>query len=218
MITLSYFKPLTMNDSVANGGGFSGNPVINYRRNNLFPDVSTSEVIDGYTRYRKCFVIPNEKLTILQAFALPSYADDGMLIHLGTDTDTQADADDYTGWKGAGNLLAVLSIGLVTTISLQAEYPGVGFNDNDLIRIGNNDENEDFVRIKTVSWAGRVATLTMMPFQFITSAYSIGDSVSSVLEISALISSQAFWVKEMVPTDIKSYVNSLTRLTFKGRN
>lgn len=217
MITLSYFKPLTINDSTANGGGFSGVPVINYRRNNLFPDVSTEEVIDGYTRYRKFFVIPNEKLTILQVFALPSYADDGMLLHLGTDIDTQADADDYTGWKGAGTLLAALSAGLATTISVQAEYPGIGFNDNDLIRIGD-DENEDFIRIKTVAWSGRTATLTMMPFQYITSSYLIGDNASALIEISALITSQAIWVKEMVPEDIKSYMNSLTRLTFKGRN
>jgi hypothetical protein len=217
MITLSYFKPLTVNDSIANGGSFSGNPVINYRRNNLFPDVSTEEVIDGYTRYRKFFIIPNEKLTIIQAFALPSTADDAMLIRLGTDTDTQAEADDYTGWKGAGALLAALSVGLVTTISVQAEYPGVGFNDNDLIRIGD-DENEDFVRVKTVSWSGRIATMTMMPFQYITSSYLIGDNASALVEISALITSQAIWIKEMIPEDIQSYMNNLTRLTFKGRN
>jgi hypothetical protein len=213
---LSYFKPQIINDGDSNGGSISIIPVFNYQRNNLFPDVSLGEIATGYTRPRKFFLMPEVQYDLLKVLILPSSAGDGMLIHIGTDDDTWLDAQNYTSWKGCGKLKEVLSAGIITSLVVEAEIAGLGFQFGDLIRIVDTGYNEDYVRIQSVSWNGKEATITPISNSLIISDYLIGDYVSACLEFTD-INSQGLWIKEVIPQGSRPYINNLTRLIFKGR-
>ncbi len=209
----TYFKSAIVNDTDSNGGVISGNQITNNQRNNLLPDVMLYEVIAGKTRYRKLFAIPDDPFIILDVFLKsPSLAMDKVLINTGTDDDTQAEADDYTLWKGSGTLKEALSAGMVTSLIVTSENEGEGFNAGDMIRL-SDDTNEEFIRILSVTWAGYDATLECEIVTMIGNDYDVGTYISAVLEKGSG-DICPLWVKEIVPANCLSYINNISRIKF----
>ena len=91
-------------DSASNGGTITANEITDNVVNNLFPNFSADEAVSGKTRYRKYFV-KNTHAT-LTYYAVKAWidtftpsTDTDIFVALGTPTDTQADADDYTYYQ-----------------------------------------------------------------------------------------------------------------------
>ena len=106
---LKLYKSVTVGDTVANGGRQSYNEIVSNVATNLFPNVTQAERTAGLTRYRKMFsklhddgneTLYNHRLWIKKQ----TPADDYIQVKVGTNTDTQAEADDYTAWLGCGRL------------------------------------------------------------------------------------------------------------------
>jgi hypothetical protein len=141
---------------------------------------------------------------------------DNALIRIATDTDTQADADGYTGWQGSGLLKTAISAGGITSLVVISENTGQGFNPCDLLYLSEGD-NFDFIRIRSVTWAGYEATIIPVDNTFIGSDYSTAAYASAIIERGQR-DDYAFWFKETIPMDIASHINNLNRLKFLRRN
>jgi hypothetical protein len=140
----------------------------------------------------------------------PSESKTQTFIHIGTNSDTQAEADDYTSWLGAGYLETALSAGAITEIKVTAEKAGAGFNDAGKVRISDGT-HEEFVDILTVAWSENVATLSCSAI--LSYSYAVNSYVSSVLEIAdAEIFS--IWIKEITTPDIPYCQNNVNRIRF----
>jgi hypothetical protein len=209
----AYFKSLTVNDSTANGGVISANQIINNQRNNVLPDVLLYEIVAGKVRYRKVFAVPEEPFISLNAFLKrPSLAMDKILIHAGSDDDTQAEADDYDLWKGSGILKEAIIAGLLTTFIVISENEGEGFNGGDYIRI-SDDTNEDFLRILSVTWDGYEATLECGIDSMIGNDYEAESYVSAIVERGSG-ETCPLWIKETIPINCLSYIDNISRIKF----
>lgn len=222
-MTTSFYRSRYSNDTEANGGRLALSSygisfyIRNGQKNNLLPDVINSEVLSGFERYRKFFLVAEYDIAFLEAYlAYPSSAMDNVLIHAATPTDTQAEADDYTQWKGAGLLKNLVLAGDISFMVVTSENEGEGFNPGDLLRIAD-DDNNDFLRIKSVSWSGHEATITFMDDSIIGSGYDAGAYVSAVIE-RGNGNVFGFWFKENIPMDIPSYLNNLSRVEFLHRS
>jgi len=136
---LTLYKSEYVTNTTANGGVISDNEITDNVLNNLFPNILDAERVAGGSRYRK-FFLKNENSsdisTINPAVLLSSITASGdyMQIHTGTDTDTQAEADDYTAWKGAGVLNAGVSAGGTEIVADYEAASGVANSDVVMIR------------------------------------------------------------------------------------
>jgi hypothetical protein len=195
-VEILFFKPQTINDDDDNGGRIIAAPVVS----EFMPNIPQSEIDTGSVHYRKLFIIPEVEIPFLKIYALPTDAGDILQLVQGTDDDTQADAELYAGWKGTGTLKTGLSAGVITTLSVQSETAGAGYNALDLLRISDGI-NEEFVRVLSVSWSGKTATITLMGDTFIGNDYAVGSIVSACVE-RGLIGINSVWIKETVPKDL----------------
>lgn len=210
---INLFKSLKFNDDSDNGGIISETPIISNRKNNVLPDITSEEVSAGLTRYRKIFLVPEIQIPLFKIYLRhPSTSQDQALIRKATYTDTQDDADDYTLWKGSGTLQTSLTAGSISTIVVQSENTGAGFNPLDLIRLSDGT-NEDFIRIYSVSWNGAIATLTCPSSSYLSYDFLSGSYVSSCIE-KGVIDITAIWLKEVVPVDIAYHRNNINRIRF----
>lgn len=212
---IGYLKPIVNNDSADNGGIASEVPVLNSIKNNVFPDISSDEVDSGVTRYRKIFITPVMQLPYLRIYLRhPSTSQDQMLINNALEYgDTQADAENYLFWKGAGTLNTALSTGAIAEIIVNAEVAGYGFNPLDLVRISDGT-NEQFIRIYDVSWNGNIATLSLPSGSIAAHDFATGSYVSAVIE-KGIMDMEAIWMKEIVPADIAYSLANINRIRFR---
>lgn len=135
---LKTYKSSIITDTLINGGVISSNLVIDNVVNNLFPNITDAERLVGGSRYRKVFT-KNENssdiaaLNVARMLTSVSSAADYFQIIAGTDTDTQAEADDYTAWKGAGVLNAGVSAAGTSVVVDYETNSGVANGDTVLI-------------------------------------------------------------------------------------
>ena len=206
-----FFHAVKNSDLDDNGGILDISPILNNKKNNLLIDVTPDEVSQGLIRYRKLFLIPQRELPFLKIYlSQPSTGTNNLLIHSGTPTDTQEDAENYISWKGSGLIYTALLAGDITSIVVQSKNEGEGFNPFDIIRL-SDDTNEDFIRINAVSWNGNIATLTCIPNSYINYNYPVVSYISACIE-KGVCSITPIWVKEIIPEDIFYYRSSINRL------
>ena len=113
---LKLYAPALVNDTTANGGVMSSTEIVGGIKNNVWPDVPQAERTAGSVKYRKTFLkVANDDdlaLTTARIFVeTPTPGDDTVVLMTGTQTDTQAEADDYSRFYGAGALDADVSAG-----------------------------------------------------------------------------------------------------------
>lgn len=170
---LVFRKAAVNSDSAANGGRMSPTAIVSGVTTNIFPHVRKQERIDGVVRKRKIFlhVSNTEDLTyIAPSFFIDKYTagDDAVSMHLGTQTDTQADLTGSERMYGSGQLNADVTVG-GSTISVATEGQAFDhFQNGDKVRITDMDNvlagtgNEQIVTIDSApSYAGDVATFTI---------------------------------------------------------
>ncbi|MBF0358951.1 MAG: hypothetical protein HQL70_10115 [Magnetococcales bacterium] len=209
---IKWYKPTIVNDTTANGGSLSANEIPDGVKNNVWPDVPQAERTTGSVKYRKSFIkVENDDdLTLIEPkifIETHTPGDDSIVLISGTQTDTQAEADDYTRFYGAGDLDANVAA-LDTTIDVNVE-PGNAaagheiFQDGDLIRISDQTSvddtsgNSEFIQLaatSAVSWNGDKATLTFAAGASLANSYLAAETkVSSVIEAANIEASVDTW-------------------------
>lgn len=210
---LFFFKSIKNTNLSDNGGKITKTPIPDNIKNNLFPDVTPDEVEEGITRYRKINLIPEFQLPYLRMYlSKDSKNPDSCLINTGNEEDTQAEAENYLRWKGSGTLKAAISAGEVPTLIVESENEGSGFNSLDMVSIKNGTTKE-YVRVRSISWNGKIATLTLESNSFIDNNYPIGSYVSACIE-RGIIGINIIWLKEIIPSGVWSKRNNINRIRF----
>ena len=169
----------------------------------------------GSVKYRKVFCkvanAANLALTTARIFVeTPTPGDDTVVLISGTHTDTQAEADDYTRFYGAGTLDANVSAG-AGTFAVNVEsgnaYAGANlFQNGDLVRISDKTSVDasggtvEFVRLASsnaVSWNGNKATLTLASGVTLANAYvaATPTRIASVIEVASVVGTLASWAE-----------------------
>ena len=209
---IKLIKPVTVNDTTANGGRMSATEVADGVKNNVWPDVPQAERTAGSVKYRKLFIkIANDDdLALIDPkifIETHTPGDDTIVLMAGTQTDTQAQADDYTRFYGTGDLDADVSSG-VSSIAVNVEPGNASGGDNifqngDLIRISSQDGVDsptgetEFLRLDAssgVSWNGNKATLTFESGVTLANGYTAANTrVGSVLETADIEVSFTGW-------------------------
>jgi len=177
---LVLYKSVTVNDTVSNGGRQSYTAVVSNVAVNLFPIVTQAQRTAGITRYRKVFskldddgneVLYNHKIFVKKQ----TPADDYIQIKVGTNIDTQAEADDYTGWLGCGRLNTLVSADATSIEVLFEGESGISTGDTGWL---SDSTNEEFVTVTNVSWVASTATITLSAgLTYGYAAYSALDPV-----------------------------------------
>lgn len=203
---LVLMKAITNSDADSNGGRQSFNQVSSDVLNNMFPNVSQSARTDGLTRYRKFFIrnknasdetAVNTRIWISQR----STGGDYFRLKEGTDTDTQADADDYTDWMGTGYLTSPLATDETSITALFDNNDGV-YNGS-LIRLTDSSGGEEFLTVKSsggVSWMGNTATIITTSGARSTYPASQNSLVSGVVDLGSLVASSSDWTENAAGT------------------
>ena len=178
---LKLLKSATVNDGLANGGRMSTNEIVSNVPTNLFPNVTQAERTAGITRYRKFFsklhddgdeVLYNHKVWVKKQ----TPAADSLYIKVGTNTDTQAEADDYTDWLGCGRLNASANAD-ATSVEVLFEDDGLGISTGDKAWLSDGT-NEEFVEVSGVSFVDATATITLA--SGLTYSYAAYDPAAQV--------------------------------------
>lgn len=189
---IKMYRSASVNDGGTNGGRMSNVVVTDNVKNNLWPDVSSSERVAGSTKYRKAF-IKFENAAGLAAITPKVFleditpGDDRMAFFPGTHTQADVQSGITTPrLYGAGRLNANASAG-ATSISVVVELAAdTLFLNGDVIRISDKTfvdsgtGNEEYVTItNTVTYAGNVATI---PCSALVNAYTAATptKVSSI--------------------------------------
>ncbi|MBF0098746.1 MAG: hypothetical protein HQM04_18760 [Magnetococcales bacterium] len=234
---LKLYAATVANDTTSNGGAISGTEIVSGVKNNIWPDVSQAERTAGSVKYRKVFIKVDNAgslaLTTARIFIeTPTPGDDSIVIMSGTPTDTQAEADDYTRFYGAGALDADLVVGASTlAVNVEPGNAAVGaniFQDGDLIRVSDkatvdaSSGNTEFVHLASsnaVSWSGNKATLTLASGVTLANAYTASDTrVASVLEVTSIADAQAVWQRRTVPAGASSISGDKVIMAISGES
>ncbi|MBF0399687.1 MAG: hypothetical protein HQL90_02850 [Magnetococcales bacterium] len=234
---LKLYAATVANDTTANGGAISGTEIVSGIKNNIWPDVSQAERATGSVKYRKLFIkVENaDSLALTNArifIETPTPGDDTVILMSGTPTDTQAEADDYTRFYGAGTLDADI-IAEASTLAVNVENGNAAtganiFRDGDLIRVSDKatvdavSGNTEFVRLASsggVSWSGNRATLTLASGVTLANAYiASATRVASVLEVASIADSQAVWQRRTVPAGAASISGDKVIMAISGES
>lgn len=163
---IKFYKAQNNTDLDGNGGVISTTRVNSNVLNNLFPNVTNTERVAGLTRYRKFFMRNenNADLTLQSAAIWISELSDGQdyfRLHIGTDTDVQSAADDYTNWYGSGLLAQSVGSGESQLVVDYDAADGVFSGEEIWLRLDDTSGEVD-VRVQgTPSWVGSQATINI---------------------------------------------------------
>lgn len=122
---VQFFKAQINNDTPDNGGLISTEVIADGVKNNIFPDASKNERLNGSTKYRKVFLglrNPDNTAAIdVKLFVLrPTQAQDAVLM-VNTDyNNEQYNIEPYTRRWGAGSLVAEALVG-ATSLTVTPE-------------------------------------------------------------------------------------------------
>ena len=191
---IKVYRSSVVNDSGTNGNRMGNTLVTDNVKNNLLPDVTSSERTAGSTKYRKCF-IKFENAAGLAAVTPKVFledittGDDRCAFFAGTHlpTDVQSGIGSPRLY-GAGRLNANVSAGATSiTVAVEAAADALFLN-GDTIRISDKQYvdsgsgNEEYATITgTVTYVGNVATI---PCSALVNAYTAATptKVSSVYQ------------------------------------
>ena len=198
---LVLMKSVTISDADANGGRQSYTQVTSNVLNNMFANVSQTDRTAGVTKYRKFFFrnknAADETATNSRVWiASRSTGEDYFRIKAGTDTDTQAEADDYTEWLGSGYLDGALATDATTFDAIFDNNDGV--YDGSMIRVTDSSGGEEFLTVKSsggVSWLGNTATIVTTTGARSTYPSGQNSVVSGVVDLGSLIAATSAWAE-----------------------
>ncbi len=196
---IKFYKAANNNDTVGNGGIIGTTEIVDNTLNNLFPNVSPDDRIAGKTRYRKEFLRNEntEDLTFENVeiwIGSKSTGDDYFQLKDGTDTDTQAEADDYTNWAGAGTLHSPVGSG---ETSLEVDYDtnsGVFSGEATTVHVDDGTNEADVDVVGTPSWLSNTATFNIsgeLGYNFSADT----TIVSTVVDLGDIETSSDSWVE-----------------------
>jgi hypothetical protein len=168
---VQFFKAQTNNDLPENGGPISTTLVADGVKNNIFPDASKSERLNGSTKYRKLFLglrNPDNTAAIdVKLFVLrPTQAQDAVLMVETSNNGTQEDIIVTNRRWGAGMLVSAVSVG-ATSITVTPEQSVYDvFQAGDTIAITTRSETSpsdpiDYYIISAVSADGANKIITL---------------------------------------------------------
>lgn len=191
---VQFFKAQTNNDLPENGGQISTTLVADGVKNNIFPDASKSERLNGSTKYRKLFLglrNPDNTAAIdVKLFVLrPTQAQDAVLMVEATGVSTQGEISAANRRWGSGILFAEASVGSTTiTVTPEQTIHDV-FKVGDTIAITTRSEISqsdpiDYYIISAVSADGANKIITLN--RGLDNAMPVGAVVSSCLELPNL--------------------------------
>lgn len=195
---IKFYKAANNNDTVGNGGIISDTEIVDNTLNNLFPNVTSAERVAGKGRYRKAFM-RNENTGDLTFQSMEvwigakSTGDDYFQLKAGTDTDTQAEADDYINWAGAGTLHSVAGSG---ENSLEVDYDtnsGVFSGESVTVHLDDETNEVDVDVVGTPSWEGNKATFDISGE--LGNNYGTDTVVSTVIDLDDIETSSDSWVE-----------------------
>jgi len=209
---IKLYRSETVNDTDSNGGVMSTTEVADGVKNNVWPDVPQAERTAGSVKYRKAFikVANDDDLALVDPrifVETHTPGDDSIVLMTGTQADTQAEADDYTRFYGAGDLDANVSAA-ATIIDVNVEVGNDSgnheiFQNGDLIRISDKASvdagtgNVEFLRLDAttgVSWNGLKATLTFESGVELANGYTATETrVASVIEADDIKATSTGW-------------------------
>lgn len=190
-----------------NGGRMATSQAVSGVKNNLFPDVSSSERVAGATKWRKAFIhIASADDVALQNVRLfldaltPGH--DFVTFHQGTQTDTenQVTARPY----GVGTLNAAANAGAESIQVLCENLAGytslTPFRVGDVVRVADKPAvggtgNEEWKTLTAVTYGGVYATLSFTGSPLVNSYATNNTIVSSVLEVSSVQAAVSAWVE-----------------------
>lgn len=184
-----------------NGGKMAYTQMVSGMKNNLFPDVSQAERVNGSTKFRKAFIhlnnISNTALTSVKVF-LDSLTpgDDYVVFYPGTAVDTEASMGTPSPY-GLGTL-AVSASAAATTVRVTPEQDAgyasmTPFRVGGLVRVSNQPSTggagtTDWVTLTAVDYQPTYIDLTFTGTPLVN-AYTAGAGVlvSSVLEVPTVV-------------------------------
>lgn len=191
---VQFFKAQTNNDLPENGGPISTALVADGVKNNIFPDASKSERLNGSTKYRKLFLglrnTDNTAAIDVKLFVLrPTQAQDAIVMVQTDIIKTQSNINVTDRRWGAGMLVTAVSVG-ETTITLTPEQTVYDvFQVGDTIAITTRNETSqsdpiDYYLISAVVADGANKVITLN--RGLDNAMPVGAVVSSCLELPNL--------------------------------
>jgi len=198
---IKFYKAANNNDLVSNGGRISSTEIVDTTLNNLFPNITSADRVAGKTRYRKTFVRNEntEDLALQDAeiwIGSKSTGGDYFQLKIGTDTDTQDEADDYTNWAGAGTLHSAVGSGETSLVVDYDTNSGVYSGENLMVHVddGSNEADVKVLGSPTVpSWVGNKATFNIsgdLGYNFDTDTI-----VSTVVDMGDIETSSDSWTE-----------------------
>lgn len=185
-----------------NGGRMAYSEVVSGVKNNLLPDATAAQRLNGLVRWRKVFwhvdsadtVALNNVMIYMDKM---TQGDDYLLIHGNnvTATGTQATDSGQFNMVGIGALASNVSAGewAITVACEHVDYATLEpFRVGMTIRISNipiggGTGTEEFVVLTGVAFAGAVATLSWAAVSPLTHAYLAAETVvSGVIQVSTI--------------------------------
>lgn len=226
-----YVKSNIVNQTLANGGGMSSNVIANRTLNGFLPIASPTQYTSGVTLYSKEFVWNKNTsnktaYSVLYSLFFTTTSGDKFLGCVGTQTDTQAEADDYTTWRGAGRLDSMIIAGAT---SLSILFPSTEFAvvNGDIIIIDSNFMLSqaiasdvtvfDAVWFDGSEWV-RMTAPSIDPDEYLYGTYmgnNVVYSINSSGHLEYLTVSSSSWVNNVctintVETIVNNYPSSYT--------
>ena len=217
------YRSAVVGDGGTNGGRMSNVLVTDNVKNNLWPDVSSSQRASGITQYRKCY-IKFENSDGLAAITPKVFIEDRTVgddrVAFFAGTHTQADIQSGISSPrlyGAGRLNANVSAAATSiTVLVETTVADALFLNGDTIRISDKtytdsvSGNEEYVTITgTVTYAGLVATI---PCSALVNAYTAATP-TKVMSIYA-----PGTIRPVVSAPVKTSVSGVFNLANTGGN
>lgn len=204
---MKFYKALTINDTVANGGLMSANTYTSGAVQNVFQNVLSAERLAGSNKYRKLFCkVANDADETLYANTFwihaPTAGADWVVFFAGTQTNTQSDITGSERIYGSSVLATSVAASATTVVVNVEDATTTGiFQVGDTIHITDkltpssttgNEETAEIDSIAAVSGTQVTMTLTAGLLNGYTASLT---TVSSVYEPGDVLCSVDNWVE-----------------------
>lgn len=193
---VQFFKARVNDDTPENGGLISTDLIADGVKNNIFPDASKNERLNGSTKYRKVFLglrnPDNTPAIDVKLFVLrPTQAQDAVLMVETDYNNTQDRIDEFDRRWGAGSLVADAAAGATSITVLPEQSLYEVYQVGDTLAITTRNESNptaliDYYLINTVvaDGANRIITLNRgldntMPVGAVVSSCVFSNTLSA---------------------------------------
>ncbi len=194
-VDMKFYKSLVVSSDSSNGGGMSYDEAVSGSKNNIWPNVSGQNRLDGIDLYRKIFGAPHSDTD--DDFVdpriwnhSPTDGDDYLYLFAGTKVDTEATINE-TRKFGCGKLAVDVSMGATSfTVTVENAALTSIFQASDKIRVSNKISPElagDTEEIQLNSTTPTINGLDVTVYFDVgtTNAYlAINSFISSLYQVS----------------------------------